>query len=237
MDRTAAGDNVSCKDARIHPDEESYSLPCILRKIYLSAKIQGIELKMMYEFKFEWIDLLTAIDDWSSTRWHRNWQTWLPHFKFRPHIRWHEDGFEFQHGHIASSWPPRHTTATFTSHFGCGIFRISNFSGWISHGPAGRKFLSITCTLTASWHLAMHGCSHPVVSFASEHCWTHAGQSLMWHLCSFVWWHFDGILHGNWHFGGFVFFSRPQGTLIAVLPHLWAKQKNMEFYRDFISGS
>lgn len=173
--------------------------------------------------------LLTTIDVWSSTGWHGIWHLWLPHFKFRPHIRWHDDGIEFQHGHNAFSWPPRHTIDTFTSHFGCGNLRISNFSGWISHGPAGRNFLSITCTLTASWHLTVHGCSQAVVSFTSKHGWTHTGQSFRWHLCSFMWWHFDGILHGNWHFGGFVFFSRPQGTVIAVLPHLCANHETKKW--------
>lgn len=164
--------------------------------------------------------ICTVIDVLSSTEWHRLSHTWLLHFNARPQIRPQDDGFEFQHGHKAVSWPPIQSTGTWISHRGCGNFRISYFSGWISHGPAGLKFLSIIWTLTASWHFAVHGWSQLVVSFISKHCSIHGGHSYMWQLCAFGWWHFDGILQGKKHFGGFVFFSRPHDTLIDVFPHL-----------------
>lgn len=218
--RMAKDDNVCCTDGYILRDEEFDTLPYTHRTIYLSVKWNQKILGWIHaHFRFRTI-LLTVIDDWSSTEWQSSWHTWLPHFSLRPHLRWQDDGVEFQQGQRIFSWPPRHTTGTFTSHRGCGSLRISIFSVWISHGPAGRKFLSTICTLIASWHLAVQRCSHPVVSLASRHGWTHVGQSFMWHLCSFVWWHFDAILHGNWHFGAFVFFSRPHGTVIAVLLHL-----------------
>lgn len=156
----------------------------------------------------------------SATSWHCLSHTWFPHFNARSQARPHEAGCEFQQGHNVFSCPPKQSTGTFMSHGGCGSFWISNFSTGKSHGPAGLKFLSIICTLTASWHFAGQGWSQPVTLLDSKQGWTHTGQSPIWHLCAFGWWHFDENLQGCEHFGGFVFFSRPHETLIDVLPHL-----------------
>lgn len=123
--------------------------------------------------------LITCMDDGSSTAWHCCSQTWLPHFNARPQVLPHDAGLEFQHGHCAVSWPPIQLTDTLYSHCGCGSLHTSNFSTGISHGPAGRKFLSTICTLTASWHFAAHKCSQLVVSLTSRHCLVHGGQSFV----------------------------------------------------------
>lgn len=175
-----------------------------------------------------WRHVCTSIDDVFSTLWHCCSQTWLPHFNARPQRRPHDDGLEFQHGHFAVSWPPMHSTATLNSHCGCGNLHISNFSTGISHGPAGLKFLSTIWIFTASWHFTAQRCAQFVVSLGSRHCFVHGGQSFTWQLCSFVWWHLDGIRHGSRHFGGLVFFSRPQWTLIDVLPQLLQTNKQIQ---------
>lgn len=161
------------------------------------------------------------MDFLSSTLWQVFSQTWFPHFNGRPQTRPQDIfGLASQQAQSAISWPPAHSIDTFSSHFGCGNILISYFSGWISHGPAGLKFLSTTWVLTASWHLAIHGCAQLVVSFLSKHLSKHGGHSPIWHLCSLRWWHLEGILHGRWHLGGFVFFSRPHWTCIVVFPQL-----------------
>lgn len=163
----------------------------------------------------------------SSTLWHILSQEWFPQDNWRPQAR-PQVIFELDswQGQSVISWPPTHSTGTFTSHFGCGNFLISYLSDWISHGPAGLKSL-FTTTFTASWHLAVQRCVQLVVSFISKHCSKHGGHSPKWHLCrSFGWWHMDDNLHGLWHFGGLVFFSRPHGTSVVVMPQL-LKKKNL----------
>lgn len=172
--------------------------------------------------------ILTAVDFKSATSWHCRSHAWFPHFNARPQGRPHDIGFEFQHGQSIFSWPPMQSTATFISHAGCGCFWISNLSTGISQGPAGLKFLSTSNTLTASWHLTGHGWSQLVVLLGSKQGCTHTGQSPIWHLWAFGWWHFDANLHGYEHFGGLVFFSRPHGTVIDVLPHLHKRRKHWD---------
>lgn len=178
-----------------------------------------IELENNYNLTV--FKLCTFVDALSSTLWHMSSQICRPHFSERPQILPQEAGFEFQQGHIDLSCPPIHSTSTFTSHFGWGNFMISWRSVWISHGPAGLKFLSTICVLTASWHLLWQRCSHPVTLFFNKHFCMQGGHSFGWQLWGFVWWHFEDILQGKRHFGGFVFFSRPHDTVVDVFPHLF----------------